>query len=344
MRAVVVREHGGFDALRFESMDVPEPGPLEVRVAVRAVGLNHLDTWVRRGVPGHKFPLPLIVGCDGAGVVDAVGPGVATVSVGDEVALVPGTSCGHCEACLSGHDPLCRQYHILGESRDGTCAEFVVVPAANAVAKPANMTFEEAASVPLVFQTAWSMLVDKLRLQAADTVLIQAGGSGVGIAGVQIAKALGATVLATAGTDAKCEKILALGADHAINYRETDFVKEVKRLTERRGVDCVFEHVGGETFERSVRCLAWGGRLVTCGATTGGEAKLNLRELFFKNIAVLGSTGGSKGDVPRILRLFESGALRPVVDRVLRLDDIAEAHRALEAREPFGKVVLTQWA
>ncbi len=340
MRAVVVREHGGFDALRFEERDVPEPGPLEVRVSVRAVGLNHLDTWVRRGVPGHTFPLPLVGGSDGAGVVDALGPGVTTVSLGDEVILVPGTSCGLCEACTSGNDPLCRQYHILGESRDGTCAESVVLPAANALPKPPAMSFEDAASIALVFQTSWQMLVDKVRVQPGETVLVQAGGSGVGIAAIQIANLFGARVIATAGTPEKCAKLAALGAHETIDYRAQDFVQEVKKLTGRRGVDVVFEHVGGETFQRSIRCLAWGGRLVTCGATTGGKVDINLHELFFKNIALFGSTGGSKGVMPAILRCFEDGRLRPVVDRVLPFDDVAEGHRILEEREAFGKVVL----
>lgn len=340
MRAVVVREHGGTDALVFEERDVPEPGPFEVRVAVRAVGLNHLDTWVRRGVPGHTFPLPLVVGSDGAGIVDALGAGVTDVAVGDEVVLVPGTSCGQCEACTNGRDPLCRNYHILGESRDGTCADYVVLPARNALPKPANMSFEEAASIALVFQTSWSMLIDKVDLQPAETVLVQAGGSGVGIAAVQIAKSLGATVIATAGTAEKCDRVLDLGADHAICYRETDFVKEVKQLTNRLGVDVAFEHVGGETFQRSIKCLRWGGRLVTCGATTGGQVDVNLHELFFKNLAVFGSTGGRLGSMPQILRLFEAGRMRPVVDRVIDLEDIADGHAALESRDVFGKIVV----
>ncbi|MCA8943589.1 MAG: zinc-binding dehydrogenase [Planctomycetes bacterium] len=340
MRAVVVREHGGVEVLRHEARDVPEPGPFEVRVAIRAAGLNHLDTWVRRGVPGHQFPLPLVVGSDGSGVVDAIGPGVRTHAVGAEVLLVPGTSCGQCEACTNGHDPLCRDYHILGESRDGTCAEYVVLPARNALPKPANLDFEQAASFALVFQTSWSMLVDKARLQPGETVLVQAGGSGVGMAAVQIAKSFGATVIATAGTDAKCQRVLDLGADHAIQYTKEDFAKSVKQLTDRRGVDVVFEHVGGETFQRSVRCLKWGGRLVTCGATTGGKVEINLHELFFKNIALVGSTGGSLGSMPRILRLFESGRLRPVIDRVIGFDEIAQGHEALEGREVFGKIVV----
>lgn len=340
MKAAVVREHGGFDKVLLEERPIPQPGPGEVRVRIRAAGLNHLDTWVRRGVPGHTFPLPLVLGSDGAGIVDELGPGVTSCEIGQDCVILPGTSCGACAACLSGADQLCREYRILGEARDGTCAEYACVPAANVQQKPGNLSFAEAASVSLVFQTAWTMLVRKAGLNAGETVLVHAGGSGVGSAAVQIAHMLGATVIATAGTPDKCRHALGLGADHAIDYRAQDWVKEVRALTDKRGCDVVFEHVGAATFAGSVKSLARGGRLVTCGATTGGQVEILLHQVFFKNLSILGSSMGSKGDLVRVLRLFETGRLKPVLAEVLPLHEVAEGHRKLEAREVFGKVVL----
>ena len=340
MRCVVVRQHGGFDELRLEQRPVPEPGPGQVRVRLRAIGLNHLDTWVRRGVPGHTFPLPLIPGSDGAGAVDALGPGASGCKEGDAVVVLPGVSCGACAACQSGVDQLCRHYHILGESGDGTCAEFVCVPAANVAPTPAGLSAEQAACVGLVFQTAWNMLVRRAELRAGETVLVHAGLSGVGSAAVQIANALGARVLATAGGPAKCAKVQALGAHHVIDHQAKDFVAEVRGLTGKAGVDVVFEHVGEATFAGSLKCLARGGRLVTCGATTGGDVRISLHAVFFKSLSILGSTMGSKGDLRTILRLVEMGRLRPVLDRALPLAQVGEAHRLLEAREAMGKLVL----
>ena len=340
MKAVVIREHGGLDKLLFEERPTPEPRAREVRVQVKAVGLNHLDIWVRRGVPGHKFPLPLVPSSDAAGIVDEVGTDVTNVAVGDEVVVLPGVADGTSEACLMGQDQLSPEYGILGESRDGCCAEFVVVPDQNVAARPKNLSFPESAAFALASQTAWSMLVVKARLQPGETVLIHSGGSGVGSAGIQIAKLHGAVVIATAGTDLKCLAARELGADHTINYQDKDFVEEVRALRGRAGVDVVFEHVGAATFAGSMKCLARGGRLVTCGATTGGDVKINLHQVFFKNLEILRNTMGSKGDLRRIIRLVEQGQLRPVVDRVLPLDQVAEAHRLLEERQAFGKIIL----
>lgn len=340
MKAVVVREHGGFDKLLIEDRTVPDPRAREVRVRVKAAALNHLDVWVRRGVPGHTFPLPLVPGSDAAGIVDAVGADVSCVAAGDEVVVLPGVTDGTSEACLLGQDQLSPDYHILGEARDGCCAEFVVVPDQNVAPRPQNISFVESAAFGLSFQTAWSMLVCKARLQAGETVLVHGAGSGVGSAAIQIAKLLGAVVVATAGTDKKCEAALKLGADHAINYQEKDFVQEVRALRGRAGVDVAFEHVGAATFAGSMRCLGLGGRLVTCGATTGHEVSINLRQVFFKNLEILGNTMGSKGDLRRIIRLVAQGQLRPVVDRVLPLEKVAEAHQLLEDRAVFGKIVL----
>lgn len=341
MRAAVVREHGGLDRVSIEERPVPAPGPAEVLVRVRAAGMNHLDLWVRRGVPGHRFPLPLVLGCDFAGVVEAVGSSAVTnCGPGDEVCVAPGFSCGTCARCLAGEDNLCRGYGIFGEMRDGGCAEYAVVPAANVLPKPPEMPFEQAAAWPLAFLTAWHMLSVRAALRPGETVLVHAAGSGVGSAAVQIAKLLGARVIATAGTEAKAARARELGADETVVHTQEDFAAAVRRLTAKRGVEVVFEHTGSATWDGSVRSLAWGGRLVTCGATSGAEAKVDLRVLFFKQLSLLGSTMGSRAELWTLLGLIREGRLRPVVDRVMPLAEVREAHRAMEGREQFGKIVL----
>jgi NADPH:quinone reductase-like Zn-dependent oxidoreductase len=340
MKAILVREHGGYDKL--ELSDIPEPTPSsnEAVVEVRAVGLNHLDIWLRRGVPGHKFPLPMIPGSEVSGTIVSV-PENDRWKVGDDVIVAPGVSCGLCVACLSGNDPLCRDFGILGESQNGGCAERIAVPLRNLIRKPAGLSFAEAAAVPLDLLTAWHMLIARAGLRIGETVLVQAGGSGVGSAGIQIAKLFGATVYTTVGSPEKGAKAKELGADEVIEYRNVDFLAEVRRLTGKRGVDVVFEHVGAETFERSLRSLAKGGRVVTCGATTGGEVTINLRLIFFKLLSILGSTMGSLAELHEIMKHVEAGRLRPVIDRVIPLEQVGEGHRLLEEREAFGKVILS---
>ena len=340
MKAIVIREHGGVE--RLEKSEVPDPTPRagEAVVAVRAVALNHLDIWLRRGVPGHKFPLPMIPGAEASGVIDEVPDGYGWKR-GDEVIIAPGLSCSLCIACLSGNDPLCPDFGILGEARNGGCAEKIAVPIRNLVRKPASLSFAEAAAIPLDMLTAWHMLVARAQLRPGETVLVQAGGSGVGSAGIQVAKLWRAIVYTTVGSAEKAKRAKELGADETILYRETDFVAAVRALTGKRGVDIVFEHIGSETFERSLKALSRGGRLVTCGSTSGGEATINIRLIFFKLLSILGSTMGSVAELQEIMRHVEAGRLRPVIDRVLPMDQIAEGHRVLENREAFGKVVLT---
>ena len=340
MKAVALREHGGVETLRLEELPDPVASAGRVVVRVKAVALNHLDVWVRRGWPGLRLAFPHVLGADVAGVVDSVGPGVEGVAVGDEVVLNPGVSCGRCEACLSGDDVLCGSYGILGEHVPGGYAEKVAAPSANVLPKPRRLSFDEAACIPLVFLTAWHALVARAALRAGETVLVHAAGSGVGSAAIQIAKVVGATVIATAGTDAKCERGRALGADHVVNYAATDFLAEVRRITVRKGVDVVFEHVGKATWERSLLALRRGGRVVTVGATTGYDPPTDLRHVFYRSLSVLGSTMGSKGELFRVLELVEEGKLRPVLDRALPLARAAEAHKLLENREQFGKIVL----
>lgn len=341
MKAVVVRQHGDVDSLLLEDRPTPQPGPGEVRVAVKAAALNHLDVWVRRGVPGHTFPLPIIPGCDGAGLVDALGPGVASVRPGDRVAIAPGFGCGLCESCASGQDQLCRHYGIFGETRDGTNAEYVVIPARNCIPMPEGQRFEEAAAWPLAFLTAWHMLTRRVALRPGETLLVHAAGSGVSAAAIAMGKLLGATVIATAGSDAKCARAREIGADHAVNYESQDFAAEVRRFTQKRGVDAIVNHVGAKTFEADVRLLAKGGRLVTCGATAGFEMKTDFRLVFFKGLSILGSTMGSLGEVHELARLIAARKLAPVVDSVFPLERVRDAHRRVGERAVFGKVVLT---
>lgn len=340
MKAVVIRGHGDYDKLKIEDRAVPEPGFGEVRVAVKAAALNHLDIWVRRGVPGHTFPLPIIPGCDGAGIIDQIGAGVSNVKVGDRVALAPGYNCNVCELCTSGRDQLCRNYGILGEMRDGTCAEFICVPARNCLLMPADQDFTVAAAWPLTFLTAWHMLTKRVALRPGETILIHAAGSGVSVASIAIAKLLGAQIIATAGSDAKCKKALELGADHAVNYETSDFAAEVKKITNKRGVDAIVNHVGAKTFEADVKLLVKGGKLVTCGATAGFDLKTDFRLVFFKSLSILGSTMGPLGELHELARLMRQGKLSPVIDSIFTMDDVQNAHRRLAERSVFGKVVL----
>ena len=341
MKAVVINQHGSEDVLEFTEVPEPEISENEVLVRVKACALNHLDIWIRGGLPGLKLPFPHVLGSDISGVVEKVGRLVENTRPGDEVMLSPGVSCMHCEYCLSGDDNLCANYVLLGSRIPGGYAEFVKAPSFNVLPKPRNMSFEEAASLPLVFITAWHMLVSRVNLRAGETVLVQAAGSGVGIAAIQIAKLLGARVITTASSDEKLGKATALGADEVINYTEKDFLDEVRRLTGKRGVDVVFEHTGEGTWEKSIRSLVRGGRLVTCGATSGYNGNLDIRYLFSKQISVIGSYMGSKYELVNMLKFFEDGSLKAVVDRVLPLEQAADAHRAIEDRAQFGKVVLT---
>jgi NADPH:quinone reductase-like Zn-dependent oxidoreductase len=311
-----------------------------VRVRVRAVAVNHIDLWTRRGLPHVKYTWPHRLGCDIAGEVEALGPGARQAQIGDRVLVSPGLSCGVCARCLSGEDNLCKQYRIYGEGAQGGYTRHIHVPDTNLLPCPANLSFTEAAALPLVFLTAWQMIVRKGEVAPGQTVLVQAAGSGVSTAAIQIAKLFGARVIATTGNDAKVERARALGADHVINYETSDFVAECKKLTGKLGVDVVVEHVGGDVFVRSILATRWGGRVVTCGATAGFTPTLDLRHIFFRQVEVKGSTMGCKGDLFLILALVEEGKLKPVVDRVLPLWSAAEAHRVLEERKAFGKVVL----
>ena len=341
MKAVRFHEHGGPDVLRYEEAAEPTPGPVEVKLRVKAVALNHLDVWLRKGLPGVTVPLPKIGGSDIAGEVVAVGAACRRLSVGERILVSPGLSCGQCAMCLRGDDNLCRAYQIVGGYRlDGGCAESLCIPEVNGIPIPPSLNFTAAAAVPVTFITAWNMLVRLARLRPGETVLVMGAGSGVGTAAIQIAKLGRARVIAAASTEAKLARAAELGADVGILSGRADFAQEIRRLTERRGPDVVFEHVGGSTWETLIPLVAPGGRLVTCGASAGYEAKVDLRYLFSKSIAILGAFMGCKADLLEIVRVLGEGALRPVVDRTLPLSACAEGHRLLEQHAVFGKIVL----
>ncbi|MBI4587959.1 MAG: zinc-binding dehydrogenase [Candidatus Rokubacteria bacterium] len=343
MKASVFHQHGGPEVLRYEDVPEPKPGPRDVVIQVKASACNYNDLWARQGLPGMKFDLPHISGSDAAGIVTQIGIDVASVKVGQEVVVHPSLSCRICEACTRGQEYFCRQFKIWGFQTgplDGGQAEYARIPEANAIPKPARLSWEEAAAIPLVLLTAWHMLVTRARLLPGEDVLIWGAGSGIGSVAIQIAKIIGARVIAVAGTDDKCEKAKALGADHVINHASQDVVAEVRTITNRKGVEVVFEHVGQATWERSMAAMGWGARLVVCGNTTGFDAKTDLRFLFNKQLSLLGSHQGSKAELLDGMRLVEAGRIRPVVDRVLPLKDAAEAQRLMESRAQFGKLVL----
>src|SRR5687768_13201201 len=340
MKAVIFRQHGGPEVLEYTDVPEPQPRANEILVEVKACALNHLDIWVRGGLPGIEIPLPHILGDDVAGVVKQVGELVTWVKAGDEVMVQPGVSCGHCEACLSGNDNFCHEYDIIGYRRDGGYAELVAVPGVNIVPKPAQLSWEEAAALPLVTVTAWHMLITRANVQPGEDVLVHAAGSGVGSIAIQIAKLRGARVLTTASTDEKLAKARELGADVTINYTQADWPKEVRRLTDRKGVDVVVEHTGAATWPGSISSLKNNGRLVTCGATSGFDARTDLRQVFYRHLTLLGSFMGSKAELLEALKFVREGKIRAVVDQVLPLSEAGQAHELIENRAQFGKVVL----
>jgi NADPH:quinone reductase-like Zn-dependent oxidoreductase len=338
VKAIRFHTHGGPEVLRLEEAPDPTPAPGAALVRVRACALNHLDLWERRGLDRVRIPLPHIPGSDVAGEVVHAPAGAP--AQGTRVLLQPGLSCGMCGACLSGADNLCARYDLLGYRIDGGCAELVAVPAANLIPIPDTLDYVNAAAFPLTFLTAWHMLVSRARVQAGEWVLVLAAGSGVGQAASQVARLHGARVITTAGTAAKRRRADELGVEAALDHHGSGLVEEVRALTGGRGVDVVIEHVGEATWERSIRALARGGRLVTCGATTGSNGALDLRVLFARQISLLGSFMGSKGELAHAATLLFGGRVAPVIDSVFPLASAAEAHQRLESSEQFGKIVL----
>lgn len=340
MKSALFHEYGGIEKIKYEDAPDPAAGPGEVIVKVKACALNHLDIWVRQGMLGSAIKLPHIVGSEIAGDIYQIGPGVEGLKTGERAVVAPGISCGKCYHCVGGMDNLCEKYMIIGARTKGGYAELVKAPAENILPIPAGLSYEEAAATPLVFMTAWHMLVAKGQIKAGEDVLVLAAGSGVGSAAIQIAKLWGARVIAAAGGDDKLAKAKALGADEVINYNKVDFSVEVKNLTGGKGADIVFENTGAQTWDKSVASLARGGRLITCGATSGGEAKIDLRALFLRQISLIGSSMGTKKELRDLLHLLGGRKLKPVIDRVMPLAQAAEAQRLLDQRKQFGKIIL----
>lgn len=340
MKAIFFETHGGAEVLRYGDRPDPVTRPGTVRIDVHAASLNHIDVFLRGGLPGITIPLPHIPGCDAAGVVREVGAGVEGLRVGDRVLMNPTITCGKCEFCLRGDATMCLRYQLIGETTSGTCCEQVVIPAENAIPIPDSLSFVDAASIPMVFITAWRMLITRGRLRAGEDVLILGATAGVGIACIQIAKVAGARVFAAASTPEKLALAKDLGADVTIDYAREDFVARIRQETGKRGVDVVVDYVGKDTWVKSLRCLSRGGRLVTCGATTGYNPEEDLRHIFFRQLEVIGSTMGSRNELMAPLNLILAGRMRPVVGGVFALEDTAQAHRAMEERRTMGKIVI----
>ncbi|MGH9345469.1 MAG: zinc-binding dehydrogenase [Terriglobia bacterium] len=340
MKAVRIHAHGGLDVLRYEDAPVPEIQPGEVLVQVKACALNHLDLWMRAGVEGWKLSFPHILGSDVSGVVAEAGPGVCRVKSGDRVLLCPGISCGQCEFCWKGADSACRSYTVLGVKVDGGYAEYVKAPEANVLFTPGNLTFDEAAAIPLVFLTAWHMLVTRVGLKPGEEILIIGAGSGVGSAAIQVAKLIGARVIAVAGSEQKLEKARVLGANEGINHTRQSIKEEVRRLTAKRGVDVVFDHVGEAVWQDCFDSLATLGRFVTCGVTSGHNVALNLQSLFGRQRALFGSFMGGKWELAEVLKHIAQRKLNAVIDSSFPLKDAARAQQLMESRDFFGKILL----
>lgn len=340
MKAVRFHAFGGVEQLVYEDTPEPVPGPGEVVVRVQACALNHLDLWIRKGIPAYRIQLPHISGCDVAGIVDEIGEGVEGIEIGERVFIAPGLSCFACPDCLSGSDHLCQSYQILGAGPDGGYAEYVKAPAKNIISIPETLSFEAAAAFPLTFLTAWHMLISRAALRPGQDLLVLGGGSGVGSAAIQIGKLSGARVFATAGNSKKLEQARLMGADFLIDHSEADFSKEILALTHGRGVDVVFEHVGPATFDKSLRALARSGTLVTCGATTGPSVELDLRYVFSRELTLMGAKMGRRAELITVADLVGAGKLIPVIDSIFPLSAARAAQEKLLSRDLFGKIVL----
>ena len=341
MKAVLFREHGGPDALSYEDLPEPTIGPEDVRVRVKACALNHLDIWIRQGNPAYPMTLPHVPGSDAAGIVEQVGGHVDSVTVGQRVFVSPGISCWKCDQCLAGRDNLCRSYGLVGAKTHGSYAEYLKVPFRNVLPIPENLSFEQAAAFPLVSMTASHMLFALAGLQHGETVLIMGAGSGVGSMAVQMAKLAGARVMATVGSDDKIPRAVILGADAVINHTKEKVSERAKLLTEGHGVDVVIEHIGPEVWDTCLDSLARGGRLITCGATTGGEVKLNLRYVFARQLTIKGSYMGTRAELVKAAELMGQGRLTSVIDRTFPLHEARAAQELMLSRRFFGKILLT---
>ena len=338
MKAVRIHQFGGPEVLTYEGIPDPQPRKDQVLVRVKACSLNHLDVWVRKGLPGVK--LPHILGSDIAGEIGEIGEYVSGFTLGQRVLVAPMHYCGHCVKCVAGLQNQCREFTVLGNAVDGGNCELIAARPADVIPIPDSLDFNQAASVPLVFVTAWHMLVGLAGVRPGQTVLVLGASSGVGIAAIQIAKLFHCRIITTAGSDEKLEKARALGADHSIHHYKQKISEEVRKITNKEGVDIVIEHVGAATWDESIKSLKTGGKLVTCGATTGPNVAIDLRHLFARQLTLLGSYMGTMGELHEVLRHVFAGRLKPVVDRAYPLSDIRAAHEYLESSQMFGKIVV----
>ena len=340
MKAAVIYSHGELDRIKIEDIAPPKPASGEVLLRVRSAGLNHLDIWVRKGRKGVVLPMPHILGSDAAGIVEALGPDVGGVKVGDEFILNPGLSCGRCEYCRRGQQSLCISFGIVGLSRPGTFAEFVAVPAKNLRPKPPHLTFDEAGAFVLSFVTAWRMLMTRARLKPGQTLLIHGIGGGVAVSALKLAKLAGAEVIVTSSSDEKLARAKEIGADHTINYKAGDVARTVKEITGGRGVDVVVDTAGAATWPIDFSAIRPGGKIVLCGITTGPEAMTNLRVLYWNQLTIMGSTMGSDEDFRQMVTAVAAARMKPVIDSVHPLENVRDAMGKMEAANQFGKIVL----
>ncbi len=340
MEAMAFEKQGGAEVLEYRELPDPTAGPGQVVVRLRAASVNRLDIWIRQRLPGVE-PIPHIVGSDGAGEVAEVGAGVAGLKVGDRVCIYNGLSCGHCEYCIVGENNVCADFQLLAWKTQGTYAEKIALPAANVIPMPPSLSFEKAAAFPLTFLTSWHLLVAQAGLRAGERVLVHAAGSGIGSAAIQIAKLCGASVMATAGSEAKLKKARDLGADETAPYSTPDWPEAVLKWTGGRGVDVVFEHIGPPTFEPNIRCMANNGRMLVVGASAGPRAEFELRPMYMRQLRFIGSILGTRRELMDVARLVGEGKLKVIIDSTFALKDAAAAHHRMESRDIFGKIVLT---
>ena len=340
MKAIQIHEHGDVNVLKYDDIDYPKSHNDKVILEVKSASINHLDLWVRRGWPNFDVELPLILGSDASGTLVEIGSNVKGWNVGDDVLVQPGIFCADCLFCNTGRENFCLKYGILGETMHGVQAEFISLNPQNIYPKPSIYTFEEAASMPLVFMTAYQMLVRRARLTSNETVLVYGANSGVGSAAIQIAKSFDSMVIATVGTDEKKNHAFDLGADYVVNHYRENLYNNIKDIVGRKGIDVIFEHVGYKTWTNSVKLLAKGGRLVTCGSTTGSRVDIDLKHLFMKQQSILGSTMSDIISFNEVMDRINSGILKPFVDKIFPFIDIQSAHEYIENGNQIGKVVL----
>ncbi len=340
MKAVLIKSHGDRNVLEWSEYPDPVCTPNSVKVKIKASSINHLDIWVRKGLPGIKIPLPLIMGSDGAGEIVEIGNHVEQFKIGDEIVVQPGTFCNQCTHCNIGLQNYCKKYGILGETENGTQAEYIVLPVENIALKPSHLSFNEVSSMPLVFMTAYQMLMTRAKLQKGETVLIYGATSGVGSAGIQIAKDQGAHVITTVGSKDKIQHAEKMGADYVVLHSKTDWTRQVILHLNKVKVNVIFEHIGPATWNNSMRLLAKGGRLVTCGATTGPNVKIDLRHIFMKQQSILGSTMSDLNSFNAMMKKIHEKKYFPFMDSIFKMSDIQEAHKRIENRQQIGKIVL----